>query len=90
MLRFFRNANFVWCWLGENHTIQARRRDLCRLPFPSGLGAMEAWVTPAGYTGRVLCFRKHKKGCFCSAKQKTQNPSNQSTKSTNDVATKAQ
>ena len=70
MLRFSENGISVWCWLGRNHTIPAKRRDLCRLPFPSGLGAMEAKMTPAGYTGRVLCFREHKKGCFCSAKQK--------------------
>ena len=88
MLQNFENGIFVCCWLGKNHTIPARRRVLCRLPFPSGLGTMEAWVTPAGYTGRVLCFREHKKGCFCSAKQKTQNSSSQSTKSTKDVATR--
>ena len=70
MLQFFRNEYFVWCWLGENHTIQARRRDLCRLPFPPGLGAIEAKMTPASYTGRVLCFREHKKGCFRSSTRK--------------------
>ena len=70
MLQIFENGISVCCWLGKNHTIPARRRVLCRLPFPSGLGTMEAWVTPAGYTGGVLCFREHKKGCFCSARQK--------------------
>ena len=73
MLRFFENGISVWCWLGKNHTIPAKRRDLCRLPFLSGLGAMEAKMTPAGYTGRVLCFREHKKGVFAVQSEKTQN-----------------
>ena len=65
MLQIFENGISVWCWLGENHTIQARRRVLCRLPFPPGLGMMEAKMTPAEYTGRVLCFREHKDSSFC-------------------------
>ena len=64
----------------ENPHDSAKRRVLCRLPFPPDLGAMEVKMTPAEYTGRVLCFREHKDWCFRDKTQKTENSSSQSSK----------
>ncbi len=52
----------------ENPHESARRRVLCRLPFPPSLGVVEAKMTPAEYTGRVQCFREHKDSSFLRLK----------------------
>ena len=51
MLRFFENENFVRRWLSENHTIQARRRVLCRLPYPPASGT----TSPVRANGTESC-----------------------------------
>ena len=55
----------VWRWLSENHTTQARRRVLCRLPVTPPASKSCDDNCPATANRAESCAFKAQRACFC-------------------------